>query len=1711
MPEEHNNVDYSQTKGWRHAFKKPATIVVGTMAIACSTLGYAGMRWLVREKLPPFLEQQLSRTFERPLDLGEVESFSLNSITFGESTVSVNDDDPDYVTVDQVQVKFNVLPVLTRRVLPLTVTLIDPDIYLEQDNNGTWLQLPGSSESGRGLPIDFDITVIAQSGEVVLQSNHQTEPVKLQLDGGVNYDQSQPDYIRYDLDTAIGEVVGTIIGKTGLKTGKTKAQILLEDLSLSKITALLPNEPPANIRQGNLNAEINLTIPSWSEIDDTRIQGTASLQQFQATAKQLDKPINAQSRLRFQEEKIKLNQTQASIGDIIANIDGRISWETGYDVSIAVPAFAINKLEDVVGTNLPIDIAGQAKANLQLIGGITKPVLKGSVSNAQPIIVAETKLNEVVAELTASLDQVVLENLNIIPTSGGEITGQGIIGIGSDKITSDSLPLSLQFQANLPTEKLLEPYYVAGVPFNIGTVTAEAKVNGTIAEPKILVDWQAPTVATSAQADIAGSGEIMVDDTNVAINNTEITIDSGELDLNGTVDFKKNTWQGVLTANNVTLNPFLQPLSERLKLEEPVALQRGTIRLNGELTSQPLDTLDGVANLNFDVGNGDVLVRSEINAGRFQAIANATAVPVNNFWTGVELSQSVDAQVDLSASLDSPENTAVDLNNLAIEVGEENLNATGEIVIANADIANIDLDVQADSNLSTIPNQLLKNIAANNQFLARNFNLAGNASFDGRIQGQNLLTQPDNLDLTGNLQLEDLSIGNTAFAALSGTVDISPGEAITFDLKGEQDVIAVNLEPCAEELCPLPYLPNDLEIRQGEDTNEPIVATANRQGDLLDLELANFPLSILNLQAGVPGKIAGEATGKALVNLFTLATEGEVQVIEPRIGYIDGEVMTADFVYLPQQNLARLDAATLEFGESIYTIEGAYNFQTQAIEGELDIPQAYVQDLVAAFGWYDLQRVTELFKPPDLANSADLAIFEVGEEDPRVGSLIKLLVIVTERLEQMANDSDFLATSLDITGAYQGEIAIAGSLNSPQVAWSIVGDDWLWDTSQDIVFEIPRRQGIIAIEGVAIEGSYAQEAVTFDTLSIQGTKSAIALQGKLQQGEVSGEYDLTNIPIDAIENFVDIPFEVSGRVSTKGQVSQTLQNPNLVGDVKLENATLSDRQLPKITGKYVYNHARLELDTTETAAAQIQASIPFPIKPGNDRVSLMAEIDEGGVALIDGFTGGALEFIGGEADITLDANARLDLDADFIFQDLDATAEASLNNSILKTSAVKELLNVTAEIAMDEKLIQVDQLTGTFADSDIAASGVLSLVETAENTSESLTVTIYESEINLDQLYKGGIAGEIVITGNAFSPLIGGEIELFDGRAFIPQDEEEIDEEGIVEAELTLDQQENVAVALNEEVDNTKENAFTPKLKDLAVTLADFKVQQTPLYRIILEGDLILNGAANNVPEIKADGKLQLTRADVDFVSNEFNLQPDYENVVVFNPDTTILNPFIDVKLETEVAEYNDIDLGVVDDNEIPDPISQSARNEIINVTLNIEGEAEQIIPRTNENFSNLCIIDPPFKLLFDEEIYEQEELNKLAECINGNAFSEGSALELLNSPAVELSSNPPRSQGAILSLLGNRFLSLVEQLQDSNEEQLFEFGVTQFILTPIEREAFSFTDGIINNVGEQIGLDYFQVYPAVEGTYQLNEDSSVNATYDYFFDEVRIRYQQQF
>ena len=379
-----------------------------------------------------------------------------------------------------------------------------------------------------------------------------------------------------------------------------------------------------------------------------------------------------------------------------------------------------------------------------------------------------------------------------------------------------------------------------------------------------------------------------------------------------------------------------------------------------------------------------------------------------------------------------------------------------------------------------------------------------------------------------------------------------------------------------------------------------------------------------------------------------------------------------------------------------------------------------------------------------------------------------------------------------------------------------------------------------------------------------------------------------------------------------------------------------------------------------------------------------------------------------------------------------------------------------------------------------------------------LTIDIPEGKINIEKLYKGDVTGNIIISNAALTPTIGGEVSLIDGKVSIPQ------------AETKKTYSLNVKPLTNQENINGSP-AIVTTLDKLLIKLEEFKVEQTPLYEFGVRGELTLNGTADIPDNIKPEGTVYITQGDVDWLSSNFTLVRNRDNQLIFNPDKGVFNPYVDVEMKTEVSELNNVRQLSGDSNEVSDSISQVGRTETINIVLSVNGEAADLIPTLTQPSTNGCDVRPNDAPPTNNYTYSQAELDKLATCLNLAAEDRGNARQLLDSQGVDFSSTPNRRQGEIVNLLGNQFLTFAEKLQNSNQEELLELGVTQFVIAPIQRRLFYKVEDVVVGAGEKLGLDYLRVYPYLEGIYEINRKSSVRGTYDYVFKEIKFEYQQDF
>lgn len=1814
---------------WQRLIRPSKKKAVGAVAIASVLgLGYYGLQLWAKKNLPPILESQASKILNRPVDIGEIESISLFGVKVGKSVIPPTATEKDRIEIAGIDLDFNLFPVIFQRTLPIDVTLIRPQIYLDQAADGSWLTLNlPESEGNKELPVELDIRVDLQEADITaVPYNHS--PIEIEADGEGRYNTADNQLVEYNLDAGINRAQATLQGKTVLKTGQTNTKLLIKDLALDDVASLIPNSP-VNLDTGVLNANLDLDIPSWEEITSANVQGTVNLQQVAGEVETLSQRLRAKSRLLFGGRNAEVKTTEATIGDLTARVQGNVDLNTGYDLEVAVLPVNLSSLQKTFSLNLPVPVTGEVRSNLAITGEIKKPVITGKLESTQNITVDKTEFKTVNANFTADLENVVLKNLTILPVAGGAITADGLMETdlattleNNQPIDLTKVPLSATFQANLPTEAIAKPYYQLPSEVKVGNLLAEGNLGGTIENLKALLQWKIEKGNITTQANktqnISGQGEIAYLQDNILLRDTILNVGQGVANLTANANLKTQVWQGVVNTSAIYLTPFLSQFQVNgLNLTRPITLKNTDIALSGKLNDFAPENIQGKANLDFDLDGGAVSLNSQFIQGKVKATADTGNLAIHKFVTNLKIPvttqvsslyftseikpllnivetkdfssiesnvtanvfvadgylitkgslannqwqadikgddintnqvvnayapnidltyvlDNISTQANLSGSLAPFQNETINLpvniNNAAVQMGEQSVASNGKLTITNLlssqpDIPLLDLNVTSNLNFDRLPiEEFVANAAQNNALLAERVNVKGQAYFNGNFQGKNLISDASNLEnytLTGNLSLNNFAFNDVVFdLVVAGTVNVQPASIISINLRGEQDIIAASAVPCTASNCRLPYLPNYLEFRQGEDTANPVIATGNRNGDIFNLNIGNFPLAVLNLApgkaAGIEGALSGKVTGDITANLYTFATNGNVVVEKPAVGYIAANRFAVDFNYDPQQNIAEVATGSLDFGNSQYNFNGGLNIATGAINGQLNIPQAYIQDILTTLRWYTVEDALDLFQTPKYVAARQVQSEPIITIEESIAQKLTLLQRIEQKIQQNAaeREASGVPTELDIEGKYTGNISLAGTINQPEVTFNVAANNWQWQPQPAFLDIVPplglikEEAQFIPIDQILFVGNLQGTTVNLEQAKIESENTALSLTGKLSTTTQDAQFKVENLTVDTISKFVNIPVDVAGRIDSEGTLQGTIEQPQIIGNLTVTNSAYNGAALPTtIAGNYNYRDQKLNFQTTEPSSIQIAATVPFPIVPQtNDLLTATAQLDTEALTLLDVFTNGNLTWIGGEGNADLQATANLDLNReDNPLYNLNAVgvvnlnqAQVNLNNPFFTAPII-----ATGKINLKNQLVNVETLNAKVAKKDVSVTGTLPILYPVANLDNPLTVNIPDGEIDIEKLYQGGVVGNIIVTSTALTPTVGGEVSLIDGKVSIPQ----------AETEETYSLKVNSSSNGNGNNTNDAEESSTivTTLDNLLVKLEDFKVEQSPLYEFGVRGELTLNGTADTPDNIIPEGTIYVTKGDVDWLSSNFTLVRSRENTIVFSPEEGVFNPFVDVQMTTQVSELNNLRQLDSESNEIPDNISQVGRTETINIFLNVNGEVADLIPTLNQPETTRCDTRPNNAPPSNNLTYSQTELDTLANCINLAALERGNARQLLDSQAVSLSSTPSRRQGEIINLLGNQFISFAEQLQNSSEEELLELGVTQFVIAPIQRRLFYRVEDVVVGAGKKVGLDYLRVYPYLEGIYQINRKSSVRGTYDYVFNEVKFEYQRDF
>lgn len=1788
---------------WLEVLRRPSTLIATGSVIVVGTVVYTGGRIWLQRNLPSWIATQLSQRINRPVEIGGVNNLSLNRITIKDVNIPPTQTDPDNLTLETVDVRFNILPLLIGRPLVARAKVADLDVYIAEEAPGQWveLELPEATEPSEP-PIKLDVTLQIENAGIELQPQATEQPVAIAIEGQARYTKQAQQEIEFDIESTIASSAVNIQGNSILDTGKTQIQIQTDPLNLVPIFGLIPNNP-ITLDTGTLEADVEGTIAPGEIKEATRGQGRISVDNLRGTLNTNQERITADAELIWAEQTIQIKQALVSLGELTGEMTGKVDWQQGYQLQLNLETIDIPKLTEGLGIELPVPIAGQLDGQIEVNGPLDAPQVRGNIYNTTAIDVDRIDLNRVETNFEADLNQIKINNLIIEPTVGGEIniTGAMETSLGETIAARETpdwskMPLIVTLRSQLPLNELIASYYQLPPNLALDQLRSLGIIQGTLANPAGKIEWQ----LTKGNSNIQGQGKILLQNQVINVYNTSIQSLQGNININAIGDLEKQIWSAQINGQNLYLRELLPPEINtnqinlnRIKAEVQgnfdleaiedwsgqaqldLTVDQGSVSLDsnlaqGTLDSQlaarsvtitpeinlnqaqanlsipleplleitrsqtpNLDQLQGQIQANLNINNqGQLNTTTLINEGQWNSEITANQIQLSALTEFVPspLNAQIQLQGELAPLLQPNPTLPVAVNQADLTLGENRINSQGQIQLSLQDsqpeIDLVDLDVAALVNLAELPlNTIIEQLEIPVALKPTSIDVSGLANFTGNLRGEQLLSEPlapGNLYLAGQLELENLNFNQRQFdPLLAGPVLIAPGEVLSIDLRGSQDVIAANLEACDTPECKLPYLPTSYAFRQGE-APDAIVVSGIRQEQKLVSRVSNFPLNIFNLAPaesfGIPGVINGIVTADLVVDLENFATTGELMVSKPSLGYIELDVIETEFAFDPQDAEAQLVSSALKFKDTEYNLVAGIDLDTGALTGKLDLNQNDINDILQTLQWSNLDDVLRLLSPPDYASAQQIQDQSLGKDPETLAEKVNLLWLIERRIQQTSQQirSGNSTLELDIRGEYGGEVLLAGTIFDPQVEFNLEGNNWQWLTRPPVLNIVEplgvvwETEEVVPIRTLQLTGNFSDGVVAIEPLLLEIGNAVISLKGNLAlEGDAgAADFKVENLSTDLIDKFVDIPLDVIAFIDINGSITGGLDAPTVDGELEVSQIALSGKPLlSALRGEFNYDPTNTaSFRTTFPEQLQLAVSVPSPsIEGGQGVASLDLSLSSDVFERLGIITQGQLSWQQGDGNVLLSARLPLDwsepLDVNELIQALQLNGEINFVDAVIDNTIVSSELILDGQVRLDGQLLKIDNLSGNVGETQFSVAGVFPLVQPpgaqAPDVGNPLTVNIQEGEIELEGLYKGGIEGLVVLQGTALKPLIGGEVMLSQGQVFVPEGEENPQN-----GDLQVDLLENKEV----------EPPIPIVLRDFQLKTQNLRISQFSLYQFNFGGDLTLNGELTQLENIDAVGDITLTRGEIVFLDTQFFLAPRYTSQIKFRPDQGLFNPDLDIKMETAISEAPDQNRLSTASNEVRDDLF-STRSGVIRVTVSVEARANQIIPQLGRDPSTACEFHSDTKPPIVKDLNTEKKLEQLETCIFLSVLAENEQAngDILTSPAVDLSSSPSRPKSEILELLAGQLLGLAENLENQTGLELLQLGADQFLVGPLLRDVLFGAEQFVRRGGERVGLDDFRVYPVVESVYNLNNDSSIRVTYDYFFNEGQVRYELGF
>ena len=454
---------------WRRLVLTLALLIVGGTG-AGLIYGW----YFIQRKLIPLIETETGNYLHRPLELGDLKTISLTGATFGNSALDATVDNPDFVEVEKVKVNFAPLYFLRTRQLKLALTLIEPNVYLEQDSSKLWTPTDFGDDEDSGGGIKVDVRSIQLEGGNLTLAAYNSEKAALNpaVKAEVERIIIRPQEQQIKFDAAAELVAGgrfQVDGQGNTQSGVIDLTVTAQDLDAQQISNLLAL--PIELDRGNLNGKLGVTL---SDAPIPELNGKLNLDDVSLQIPNLVKPFShSNGTIAFAGSKIKLNRVKTNFGEVLGRVSGSLDLAaTGnYQLQTKVEPVAVSKVIEALELEAPVPIKGKIKGNVSVAGKLENPAVKFALTTTGASKVDKVDFQKIDADLELVGSTLTVRQFDSLPKTGGKISGNGKLEIdGAQNLAFNIFAQDVSGQA-------IARNYDNTLPFDIGLITGNTKIS----------------------------------------------------------------------------------------------------------------------------------------------------------------------------------------------------------------------------------------------------------------------------------------------------------------------------------------------------------------------------------------------------------------------------------------------------------------------------------------------------------------------------------------------------------------------------------------------------------------------------------------------------------------------------------------------------------------------------------------------------------------------------------------------------------------------------------------------------------------------------------------------------------------------------------------------------------------------------------------------------------------------------------------------------------------------------------------------------------------------------------------------------------------------------------------------------------------------------------------------------------------------------------